>query len=591
MTAPRSLQFEGFTLDLDRLCLHGPLGGVNLRRKSFDVLRHLVEHAGRVVNKEELIRAVWPDVTVSDESLTQCISEVRRALGDEGPRIIKTVARRGYLVDIPVLVRPSPLPGPSSPTVGAGGDPQDAPPDSPAASPRLAVASRQGTPPAQQESYPARFFVTGVALAAGLAILTSLAWTSFGAGPSSTRTMLAKPTIAIMPFAASGAVDRQRSFAAGISAEIRSELARTFRGFELVIRPGSEDPEPSRWAKMPLAQSGARYVVNGATWIDMGGQLVNMRPVETETNREIWAESFDVDFASGAFNRTAARIARSLVIQIQTVESRLPLPANPEAGHYALLGRAIYEAERGAESSHKAQALFKKALSLDANSVPALQGFATIAVTQALNAWIPAEQRLSALVDASEAVDRSIKLDPRNAAGHAIRGVIFRALGELDKGIASLEYAVSLNPNLYGAHGELAGIKIDAGQALESLRHIEEALQLAPAEPNAQNLYFYAGKAALFVADDPAAVKWFLKARQANPAYTIVALWLAAAYVGMGEEQAARASLAEYLREQPRFSIEGFKRFVPMPNPVAAKQHERIMDAWRRLGIPETSPP
>ncbi len=98
----KSLRFEAFTLDLERLCLDGPPGQIDLRRKSFDVLRYLVEHAERVVTKEELIKAVWPDVTVGDESLTQCISEVRRALGEESHRIIKTVPRRGYLFDVPV---------------------------------------------------------------------------------------------------------------------------------------------------------------------------------------------------------------------------------------------------------------------------------------------------------------------------------------------------------------------------------------------------------------------------------------------------------------------------------------------------------
>jgi TolB-like protein len=98
----RSLRFESFTLDLERLCLDGPSGRADLWPKSFEVLRYLVEHAGRVVTKEEVLKAVWPTVTVSDESLTQCIRDVRRALGDESQRIVKTVPRRGYLVDVPI---------------------------------------------------------------------------------------------------------------------------------------------------------------------------------------------------------------------------------------------------------------------------------------------------------------------------------------------------------------------------------------------------------------------------------------------------------------------------------------------------------
>jgi adenylate cyclase len=95
-------RFEGFTLDLQRLSVQGPLGPVDLRRKSFEVLRYLSENSGRVVTKDEVMQAVWPDVTVGDEALPQCISEIRRAIGDESQRIIKTVPRRGYLLDVPI---------------------------------------------------------------------------------------------------------------------------------------------------------------------------------------------------------------------------------------------------------------------------------------------------------------------------------------------------------------------------------------------------------------------------------------------------------------------------------------------------------
>src|SRR5262245_42950221 len=97
-----SFQFEGFTLDLARLRLRGPSGEVSLRPKAFEVLRYLVENAGRVVAKDEVMEAVWPKVTVTDQSLTHCISEVRRALGDAGQRLVKTAPRRGYLFDAPV---------------------------------------------------------------------------------------------------------------------------------------------------------------------------------------------------------------------------------------------------------------------------------------------------------------------------------------------------------------------------------------------------------------------------------------------------------------------------------------------------------
>jgi DNA-binding winged helix-turn-helix (wHTH) protein len=98
--AERAFQFEGFTLDLRRGCLRGPEGEIELRPKSFEVLRYLVENAGRLVSKDELIKAVWSNVIVTDESLARCVSDVRLALGDRGQRIIRTVPRRGYLLAV-----------------------------------------------------------------------------------------------------------------------------------------------------------------------------------------------------------------------------------------------------------------------------------------------------------------------------------------------------------------------------------------------------------------------------------------------------------------------------------------------------------
>jgi len=98
----QSFQFEDFTLDLARLQISGPSGQVSLRPKAFEVLRYLVENAGRVIAKDEIMKVVWPGVTVTDESLTHCVSEIRGGLGDKDQRMVKTAPRRGYLFNAPV---------------------------------------------------------------------------------------------------------------------------------------------------------------------------------------------------------------------------------------------------------------------------------------------------------------------------------------------------------------------------------------------------------------------------------------------------------------------------------------------------------
>jgi DNA-binding winged helix-turn-helix (wHTH) protein/class 3 adenylate cyclase/tetratricopeptide (TPR) repeat protein len=120
---PRSFRFAAFTLDLDRLCLRSPSGEMKLRPKTFEVLQYLIENARRVVTKDEVIKAVWSGVTVTEESLTRCISEVRRALGDEAQEIVKTIPKRGYVFDLPVYpdeAKGLAAPGDEEPPAGAG---------------------------------------------------------------------------------------------------------------------------------------------------------------------------------------------------------------------------------------------------------------------------------------------------------------------------------------------------------------------------------------------------------------------------------------------------------------------------------------
>src|SRR5690349_6805537 len=108
----KRLQFEDFTLDLARGTLRIGEREIDLRPKAFDVLRCLAEHAGRLVSKQQLYEVVWPDVTVTDDALVQCIRELRLALGDEEHRLIKTAPRRGYLLNVEPKTEPGPTAGP-----------------------------------------------------------------------------------------------------------------------------------------------------------------------------------------------------------------------------------------------------------------------------------------------------------------------------------------------------------------------------------------------------------------------------------------------------------------------------------------------
>ncbi|MBI3798570.1 MAG: transcriptional regulator, partial [Deltaproteobacteria bacterium] len=98
MAAARFLVFDHFRLDPVNECVWRGEQALQLTPKAFALLRYLVERPGQLVTKDELLKAVWPEVVVSEGVLTTHVSVIRQALGDDAkaPRYIETAHRRGY---------------------------------------------------------------------------------------------------------------------------------------------------------------------------------------------------------------------------------------------------------------------------------------------------------------------------------------------------------------------------------------------------------------------------------------------------------------------------------------------------------------
>ena len=112
------LFFGDFRFDTRRLHLEGPEAVVEVRAKTLELLVYLIQHRNRFVPRAELMDSLWPGVTVTPSSLTQCVSELRQALGDSAraPRYVETRVKLGYRFIATVYHRPTeqlvPLPPP-----------------------------------------------------------------------------------------------------------------------------------------------------------------------------------------------------------------------------------------------------------------------------------------------------------------------------------------------------------------------------------------------------------------------------------------------------------------------------------------------
>jgi DNA-binding winged helix-turn-helix (wHTH) protein/TolB-like protein/cytochrome c-type biogenesis protein CcmH/NrfG len=570
-----AVRFGAFTLDASRRALWRGDDLLSLRPQSFDVLLYLVEHGGRAVPRRELLEKFWPRQAKADDSLAHCIRDIRIALGDDAQDIIRTVHRVGIRLEPPVHpVQPAPQSAPLTPT---------------SQTPAQAAAPAAGGGPG---SLGARYrrshaLVAGIALAAvflgsGLAL-----WSRPGIERPVELTMMAEPSIAVLPFKKPGEGHDPNDASGDLADDVMTELSRTPRGYHMHIRPAPGYKLVVERSRAAGRELGARYLALGSIRREGETRHVNVQLIEAESGRQVWAGPFSyAPGESGAQHRVAGQVARALGQQVLLAESRLPLPAEAQAGHFVILGRTLMGGERGMQANRQAQELFDKALALDPSSVPALLGYARTRVNAVLNRWLPKEEWDQLLDEAEAAIKHAADRASGNPGVHVLRGAYLRARGRDAEAIAAFRHALHINPHFPLAHAELGRAKIEVGLAAEAVAHIEEAVSLSPTDPYLFIWYYWAGMAEAHVGRYRSAVDWLLKARQANRAYPNTVPWLAVAYGGLDDMEEAHSYLSEHLGNFPRGSMSRWRLALPIRHPVVAEQRAHIEALLCHLGAP-----
>lgn len=196
-------RFGPFTLNLERGCVQSDGADLDLRPKAFEILRFLVANAGRLASKDELVQVAWPNVIVNDDSLAQCIRDIRKVLGDDGETFIKTVPRRGYMFVAEVE------------SLDSAANP---------AGPADTVGKRQKT--------------WWAAPAIAVAVLGFATLTAWGTGWFETTTPAARDgrlAIAVLPFATLGPSSGEDWLGDGIAVDIMTAVSR-FRDITVIAR-------------------------------------------------------------------------------------------------------------------------------------------------------------------------------------------------------------------------------------------------------------------------------------------------------------------------------------------------------------------
>ena len=458
MNAPLNgiYKFGEFTLDGNkRLLLQGNSVPVALTPKVFDLLLYLVQHAGTVAGKDELLSAVWPDTIVEENNLSQNISILRRALGEKRGehQFIATIPGSGYKFVAEVIRSES------------------------ATEPREAIGPKTNSDASTRGSRNRPILIGLAAAVLILATATGYFLFSRRAGGESSTTR----TLAVLPFKPIVAENRDEALEMGIADTL---IAKMGASRDILVRPlasvrrfGELDQDPQAAGRA----LGVDSVLDGS--IQRAGEniRVNVRLIDVANGATLWSGIFDERFTNifAVQDQIAGKVADALKVRFAAdrTGSANPQTRNPEAYRLYLQGRYFSqkitppEVRRGIE-------FFQQAIDSDPTYALAYAGMADAYRSLPINGDIPSGE---AMPKARAAAEQALRIDPGLSDAHSVLGWVGFWFDQ-DWAGAENEFriALELNPNNPDARRGYSVLLTCLGRHDEAIAQMRKAREIDP---------------------------------------------------------------------------------------------------------------
>ncbi|HVR27554.1 MAG TPA: tetratricopeptide repeat protein [Candidatus Polarisedimenticolia bacterium] len=431
----RQFAFGPFVLDPVAHDLLRDGQAVPLTPKAFDVLLVLVQNHGRLLDKEELIRAVWPDTFVEEGNLYVMVSILRKVFGEHG--YIHTVPKHGYrfVGEITLLPVEEAL-GPEENTV-------------PAPAPHEAV-TRRGS---NSELAVLTFRVACVVAVVGGILLTVGIWsrtepTIHGVKRSEIR------SLAVLPFETMGASTGDENLGLGMADALITKLDSAG---QVTTRPTRAIQKYQNIAQDPRAvgrEQNVDAVLDGSIQRSTDRVRVTARLIRVGDGVQLWSDTFEEQFTSffAVEDAVSARVAGSIQAALtgEPNERLAKRPASSGEAYQAYLRGRYFWNERTSDGLKKGLNNFRRAIELDPGYPEAYAGIADSYAMLGLYTVLPPNE---AFPKAKAAAIHALELDSTLAEAHATLGFV-HFYYDWDGAAAEKEFASALqgNPHYAMAH-------------------------------------------------------------------------------------------------------------------------------------------
>ncbi len=411
---------------------------VALRSQSAEVLACLADRAGRMVSKDELIAAVWADTFVTDDSLVQCIGDIRRALGDDRHRIVQTFPKKGY---------------------------------------RLNAAPVRPGAPARRLRWPRP--APGAALA--VLAVAALAW-AFLAGPfGAPQRSGDMPRIAVLPFDDFSAGPDRGYLSDAIAEGIITELARS-RTFAVIARNSSFRYRVSDADMRRIAEElGVHYILEGSQQKSGNKLKVTAQLVDATSGAHIWAHSYDQEI--GDLFVVQDHIIRTVADRVG-IRIERPLPgSDPDrvnALHHYLAGLEAIRADYNEETNGMVFEAGRRAIAADPEAHFGYLALAFASRGAATFGWHGLD-RDATLAEGLGYAQRALDIAPDDPEVHYAFARLYTETGDRDLALASFAKAIALNPSASDyLVASTTPMLYAGGQVDAAIARLEQAMGIDP---------------------------------------------------------------------------------------------------------------
>ncbi len=523
--------FEDYVLDPDRRELTRGSETIAIGPQVFDLLLHLVRNREHVVTKDGLLDTVWGGRIVSESTLTSHINAVRKAVGDSGEeqRLIRTVPRKGF---------------------------------------RFVGEVIESRPPQSFESLAAEPATSHEA-------------------PAQTLVLPDKPSIAVLPFQNMSGDPEQEYFADGVVEDIITALSRVRWLFVIARNSSFTYRGRAVDVKQVGRELGVRYVLEGsvrkaANRVRITGQLI-----DATTGAHLWAERFEgsLDDIFELQDQAAASVVGAIAPEMERSEiERAKRKPSGSLNAYDYYLRGMANLHRGnREAIEQALSLFAEAIELDPDFASAYAMAAWCHHWRKLNGWMtdPSQE----VAEGARFARRAVELGRDDAValtrgGHALSYLV----GDVDGGIALVDRALVLNPNLAAAWLHGGFMRCWHGEPDGAIEYLARAMRLSPLDLEMYRMQAGTAVAHLLAKRFDTASSWAEKALNNLPSFRMAGCVMAASHALAGRTNDARRAMQRLREVDPALRVSNLKDWLPARRP---EDLAMFVDGLRKAGLPE----